>query len=484
MDPLRPLPYIGMGIQTAPLTLEQAIHLYRRTSFGASEATIQAAVGRPASDVVNEIVDAAINNPIPPEPPWQLIYGGTPAERSAQQREMKYGVFRNMFERGLQEKMMFFWYDHFGTNYREHNRPSFTNKANQLYRAKGLGDFFELLSECGKGPDMLRFLNGWQSRVGGANENYAREVLELFTMSQYDLDGNVNYTETDIIEAADALTGWQINNTTIEGFFNSGRWDPRADKTIFGVTGAHDFDDVMGLIKSERGDQTAQYICTKLYQLFVYQEPNRSVINAMVNTFIASDFDIGTVVKRILRSPHFFQDKARGVKYKDPTETFVVSFKEAEMTPDDDTYNEGTFRRMEVATQLAGMIVLENPDVSGPPGHRAWAAIATIGNKWDQGEKLIKGVYSDITEQNLTGWAQTACGGSTNPTVIAQEIAKRIFSRPIDAELMVVLEDAFKGNIPDEEFDNGTWDWFYPDAHEQVNNMLIEAYRFPEYHLI
>lgn len=483
MDSLRPLPYIGMGTQTAPLTLEQAVHLYRRTSFGADEATLQAAVGRPAAVVVDEIVDAALNPP-PADPDWSNIYDGTPAERAARARETKYGLFRNMLQNGLQEKMMMFWYDHFGTNYREHNRPVFTHQVNQLYRSKGLGDFFELLSDNGKSPDMLRFLNGWVSVKGGANENYAREVLELFTMSQYDLDGGVNYTESDIIEAADAFTGWRINNTTLQGYFTASRWDERADKVIFGVEGAHDFDAVIGLIKSERGYQTAQYICTKLYQLFVYQEPNRSAINAMTNTFINSDFNIAAAVKKILRSPHFFQEKARGVRYKDPTENFVVAFKESEMVPDDDTYNEGTFRRMEIATQLCGMIVLENPDVSGPPGHRGWAAIATIGNKWDQAEKIIKGVYSDISEQNLTAWAQTACSSATNPVVIVEEIVKRIFSRPLDPELMVVLEDAFKGNIPDEEFENGTWDWFYPDANQQVNNLLVEAYRFPEYHLI
>jgi len=475
------LPYIGMGFQTDPLSLEDAIHLFRRTSFGASEQRITNAVGRPAYVVASELVDEAFTLPLPYVPGWIDRYDFPFPIRQYQKRETKYGIVRNMFEHGLREKITLFWYDHFGTNISVHERPTFTYRALDLYRRKGLGDFFELLSDVGVGPDMLRFLDGYLSIKDEPNENYARELLELYTMSPTDLDGNVNYTEDDIIQISRALTGWGIDFEDIAPYFNpSAWWD--GDKMIFSVQGNHDYYDVIDILKSQRGYQIAQYICTKIYRLFVYEGVNRAVVNSLTNSFLNSDFDIATVVRKILQSRHFFQAAARGVRVKDPLEMYVTAAKEAEYTIRD-LFVEGNYRRIVEAGQATGYDLLEPPDVSGFPGQRSWLSTTTLPQRWSLLQKMVNGEFHDLEPQDLTQWARNVCQESTLPPIIIALLVKRTFARPLSVQMMTDLENAFKGNIPDEEFENGNWTWDYPDIASQLLNFFCEVYKYPEYHL-
>lgn len=475
-----PLPYGGTSEQSAALTLEQAVHLYKRLTFGADEATLQAAIGRPANIVVEEIIQEAIDMPLAPHPGW--TYDDEVQPRAWQRIESQHGMIRNLYQDGFREKMCMFWYDHFGTNIRNHNRPTFTWKATQTYREKGLGDFFDLVSTVGKEADMLRFLNGYQSLNTAPNENYGRELLELFTMGQNDLDGNSNYTENDIVEISRALTGWQIDNNSALGILNASRYDT-APKTIFGVYGNHGYDEVTALLKSERSEQIAQFIATKIYRFFVYDYPNRFIVNKMTTKFLELDFNLAGLLRYILKSKHFHQAATRGTLIKDPVSMHVIASKESEFTIKDDVDRQGTFRRFFDSADLNGQLVLEPADVSGWGWARDWISTTTLPNRWDQLQKMLAGSFSDIPEQNLVSWAQSACANSTDPAEIVLEISKRLFSRPASAETLLLLEDIFKGSIPDEEFENGTWDWFYPEANIQVNNLLSEIYRFPEYHL-
>ena len=475
------LPYVGMSHRTDPLTLDEALHLFRRTSFGASNARIQDAVGRPAFQVVDEIVDEVFTLPFPYVPVWSDRYDYPFPIRQYQKRETKYGIVRNMFEHGLREKMTLFWYDHFGSNISVHERPSFTYRALDLYRRKGMGNFFELLTDVGIGADMLRFLDGYLSHKDEPNENYSRELLELFTMSPKDLDGNPNYTEQDIVEISRALTGWRIDFEDIAPFFLPTAWAD-GDKEILTVEGNHDYFDVMGILKSQRGYQIAQYICLKIYRLFIYEGPNRAIINSLTNSFVNSDYDIGVVVRKILRSRHFFQEAARGVKVKDPLEMFVIAAKEAEYEIRD-FWVEGNYRRIVESAEATGYNILEPPDVSGFPGHRNWLSTTTLPKRWSLLQKMVNGEFYDIRPQNLKEWARNICEESTQPPVIVAKIVRRIFSRPLSPQIMTDLENAFKGNIPDEEFENGNWTWDYVDADAQVLDLLSESYKYPEYHL-
>ena len=475
-----PLPYAGVSEQSAALTLEQAIHLFRRLAFGADEATLLAAIGRPANVVVEEIIQEALDLPLDAHPGW--LYNDDVAIRRSQRTLSQHGVIRKLYQDGFREKMAFFWYDHFGTNTRNHNRPTFSWKALQTYREKGLGDFFDLLATIGKEADMLRFLNGYQSLASAPNENYGRELLELFTMGQNDLDGNSNYTENDIVEISRALTGWQIDNDTALGFLNSTRYDTGV-KTIFNQAGYYGYDEVMVLLKEERSQQIAQFIATKIYQFFVYDYPNRFIINKMTTKFVELDFDIAGLLRYILKSKHFHQTAAHGTLIKDPITMHVMAIKESEYSIKDDVAEQGTYRRIFASGDLNGQIVLEPQDVSGWGWARNWISTTTLPNRWDQLQKILEGYYSDIPAQNLVLWAQGACSNSSDPSVIVLELSKRLLSRPANSEMLIQLEDVFKGSIPDEEFENGTWDWFYPEANIQVNNLLSEIYRFPEYHL-
>jgi len=420
------LPYIGIGLDTRPLTEALAVHLFRRISVGASPDLIQSVVGRPAYEVVHELVDEAIALPLPSDPIWSNQYDFPFFERVEQRQELKEKSLTYLCDHGLREKMAMFWYNHFGTNIRVHERPSFTHRALQLYRSKGLGDFFELLSDTGIGLDMLRFLNGYQSHRDSPNENYARELLELFTMSKFDLDGNENYQEEDIIEIARSLTGWRIDFEDLTVSFISYFWDNR-HKTIFGHKKKFDYFDVIDLLKSERSFQIAQYICTKIYRLFVYKGLNRSIINSL--TF-------ATVVKKLLRSRHFFHDASHGVQIKSPAEMFTIALKEAEYDLAPSQGHEGLFMRLVDSCEIAGQRILEPPDVSGYQGHREWLSTTALPNRWDLLEKILKGKYFDVKKQDLSPWAARLSGYSTDPSIIVSKLSAFIFPRIPEQEIL------------------------------------------------
>jgi len=475
-----PLPYGGTSEQTAPLTLEQAVHIYRRLRNGASETVLQNAVGRPANEVVEEIIAAAESaSPGPDHSTW--TYDDDIPVRALQRRILKQDIVRHLAEEGFREKVTLFWYDHFGTNIRSHNRPIYTNKALKTYREKGLGNFFELLYEVGTGPDMLQFLDGQVNRNVAPNENYARELLELFTMAQNDLDGNPNYTEIDIVELSKALTGWQIDRDLIAGFFNDTRFED-ANKTIFGSTDNYDHESVMTLLESSRGYQIAQYISLKLYKYFVYDYPNTFIVKKMATHFVDSGFDIASLLRYILKSKHFVQSAAHGTLIKDPITMHVIALNESGYAILD-AEDEGTYRRIVQSSELCGLNILEPVDVSGWGWARQWISTTTLPYRWDELQKFLFGGYNDVAVQNLVSWVRAVCVDSLDPSVIVSEVSKRILSRTVNSETLAVFENAFKGNIPDEEFANGMWNWFYPEADQQVNNLLAEIYKYPEYQL-
>jgi len=476
-----PLPYAGTSERSAPLTLEMATHVYRRLTTGASESVIQSAVGRPANEVVEEIISGAETAPpAPAHSDW--IWDEEVVTRVLQRKVLKQDLIRQLAVEGFRERVALFWYDHFGTSVISHFRPVYTLKAITTYREKGLGNFFDLLYDVGTSPDMLWFLDGRLSHKGAPNENYGRELLELFTMSQHDLDGNSNYTENDIVELSRALTGWQNNRDTVEGYFNPNRFDNNP-KTIFGYQDNYDHESIMTLLETVRGYQIAEYISYKVYRYFVYDFPNPFIIKRMADHFLASGFDLASLFRFILKSKHFLQSAAQGTLIKDPLTMHVMAIKESGYEVRDDTEDEGTYRRIMQSSELTGLNVFEPLDVSGWGWARQWISTTTLPFRWDELNKMLYGIYYDTPEQNLVMWVRQVCSDSLDPSFIVSEVAKRLLARPVNAEILAVFEATFKGSIPDEEFANGMWDWFYPEANQQVNNLLAEIYKYPEYQL-
>src|SRR5207302_7984047 len=189
-----------------------------------------------------------------------------------------------------QEKVTLFWHNHFATANSKVNNSRLMLQQIQLFRDNGLNSFESLLQKVTRDPAMLVWLDNRLNRKGAPNENYAREVQELFTV------GIGNYTEQDIHEAARAFTGHTLDRS-LSYVFAAGQHDAGL-KTFQGQTGNFDADDILAILV--RNPATAQFVTRKLFSWFAYDNPDQSTIDRLTNTFTSSGFDIRSVLRDIL----------------------------------------------------------------------------------------------------------------------------------------------------------------------------------------
>ena len=300
-------------------------HLLRRAGFGADPATIKAAAaaGIEATtdtllhpETVPEHLDDAQTlsslADLLPEPK----NGGTPA-----QAVKMWWVHRMIASpRPLQEKMTLFWHGHF-TSKDGGMQGDLLYRQNQLFRANALGNFRTLTLAVSRDPEMLRYLNGNQNYKAHPNENYGRELMELYTCGIGPID-RPNYTEDDVRAAARAFSGWNLRGG--EFYFNERQHD-NDPKTFLGKTGNWNGDDIVDILVAHPG--TAKRLCTQLWEYFAYPDPEPQVLTALTETYYSSGYDMRAVMGRILRSQAFYSDKARLAVIKSPAQFVVGSVK-------------------------------------------------------------------------------------------------------------------------------------------------------------
>ncbi|MCU7615858.1 DUF1800 domain-containing protein [Chryseobacterium sp. PBS4-4] len=258
----------------------------------------------------------------------------------------------------LREKMAFFWHGHFATRI---NNPKFNRQLLNIIREKSLGNFKELLFEVSRSPAMLNFLNNQQNKKDHPNENFAREVMELFTM------GRGNYTETDIREAARAFTGWGYDK---EGhFLERKKQHDEGTKTFLGKTGNFTGDDVLNIILEQKA--TAEFITTKIYTFFVNEKPDLKIIKTLSENFYQSGYDIKKLMIEIFSNSWFYDQKNIGNRIKSPTELFAGMMR---MLPMDIQNPEN----ITVYQKLLGQMLLYPPNVAGWPNGKSWIDSSTL----------------------------------------------------------------------------------------------------------
>jgi uncharacterized protein (DUF1800 family) len=213
-------------------------------------------------------------------------------------------------EQQLREKMAFFWHGHFACR---NLNALYQQELLYVIRKHALGDFGTLLKEVSRSAAMLAFLNNQQNRKQKPNENFAREVMELFTM------GRGNYSETDIKEAARAFTGWQFKLNG-EFIFRENLHDT-GTKKVLGQTGNFDGDDVLDILLKQK--QTAVYLATKLYRFFVNETVDEKRVQWLADRFYQSGYEIKNLLKDIFTSDWFYEEKNIGTRVKSPVDLLV-----------------------------------------------------------------------------------------------------------------------------------------------------------------
>jgi uncharacterized protein (DUF1800 family) len=252
----------------------------------------------------------------------------------------------------LREKMSLFWHGHFAC--RSQNSIHQQLLLNTI-RSHALGNFRELLRAVSKSAAMLNFLNNNQNRKGHPNENFAREVMELFTL------GRGYYTENDVKEAARAFTGWGTNPKG-EFIFRKGIHD-NGNKSFLKRTGNFNGDQVLDILLEQK--TTARFIAKKIYTFFVNEEPVEAHINWLAERFYSGNYDISGLMKDVFTSSWFYDAKNIGTRIKSPVELLVgirrilpVEFKNEEAQL--------------VIQRLLGQLLLYPPNVAGWPGGKNW----------------------------------------------------------------------------------------------------------------
>lgn len=258
----------------------------------------------------------------------------------------------------LREKMALFWHDHFATRI---FRADFVQQQLHLIRTHALGSFREMLFAISKDAAMLQFLNNQQNRKAHPNENFAREVLELFTL------GRGHYTETDIKEAARAFTGWGFK---FNGDFVFRKWQhDKGIKTFLGKTGDFNGDDILNILLDH--PRTAYYLTEKICKYLIHENPDKAFVENAAKVFRDADYQVSALLRYIFTSNHFYQDANRGTRIKSPVE-FIVSLNRIlglnHKPPEGQIFIQN----------LLGQILFRPPSVAGWTEGRGWIDSTTL----------------------------------------------------------------------------------------------------------
>jgi len=281
-------------------------------------------------------------------------------------------------KRPLQEKMVLFWHGLLVSGFPDVQNPEFLYIQNHLFRRMGLGNFKQLILEISKDPAMLTYLDNNSNRKGRPNENYARELMELFTM------GIGNYTEQDIKEAARAFTGWMLRPTPggrFEFYFNPGQHDD-GTKTFLGKTGNFDGGDVINIIFEQPA--TARWLPRKLFESFVHLRPEESVLEELGGLFKRSNFDVRPVVRTLLQSEVFYSEKGLRTQVKDPAQLVVSTARTLGIPPT-------MAPALVLAADQMGQMLLVPPNVGGWPKGESWITTSTILDRYNFGSLVTSG---------------------------------------------------------------------------------------------
>ena len=305
------------------------------------------------------------------------------ARQKIQKEERQQGLeaqgwwFRRMLltQAPLREKMTLFWHDHFATSIQKVRQPVLLVQQNHIFRQNAFGSSKDLTQAVLMDPAMMLYLDTQSSKKGHPNENFAREVMELFTL------GEGNYTEQDIREAARAFTGYQLNRETGKVVHNPRQWD-ETNKTIFGKTGPFKGDDVIRLIFEK--PQAARFMSKKLWEFFVYNKPSPVALDSLTASFQKSNFQTGPLLREIFLSKEFYSEASIRSQIKSPIQYLVGLLKQLEITEPPVGFPLN-------GQQQLGQTLFMPPNVAGWDWGQAWINTNTLLTRYNLAGFLTKG---------------------------------------------------------------------------------------------
>ena len=434
--------FLSAAAQADAIGYEGARHLLNRTGFGATDAQIRelatlardAAVRRILEGVQREAIvepPAFVNEPFTP---FYKLRQMSAEERMAQQRL----IFEQGFElrawwlhemlvspSPFTERMTLFWHNHFATSQQKVRMGQLMYRQNVLLRREALGNFATLLHAVARDPAMLIYLDNAGSRRQAPNENFAREVMELFTL------GEGRYGEQDVKEAARAFTGWSLDRDSGE-FVYRRLWHDGGEKTVLGRSGRFDGDAVIDILLAR--PETAELVASKLWREFVSPHPDTAEVKRWAQRLRDSRYELKPLLATVLTSDAFWTTANRASLVKSPIDLVVGTLRTFAIQPED-------LRPAVFASAALGQNPFSPPNVKGWPGGEAWIDSATLLGRKQFLERLFRG--SDAM-------ALAILPGATAPAEMSSEPRQR-FRRMMERGMESYAFDAqqWSGSIGD-----------------------------------
>jgi hypothetical protein len=525
---------VGLEPFSGTWTLEHAAHLLRRAMFGPNLQQIYTAF----DEGLDATLDQLLADPGVPAPPINLVNEedpNVPIGSSWVEAPYVAGIndivqyrvrsLRSWFmENGTMEgvsvfqKLSIFWHNHFVVS--DIGDPKYVYNYLETLYSNTLGNFREFVKAITIDPAMLRYLNGNQNTKNAPNENYARELLELFTIGKGPLiaaGDYTHYTEYDISEIAKILTGWRDRgfytidpSQTVGSFFQNSRHDTstktlssKFNNAVISNNGDQEYSDLIDVIFEQ--DEVSRFICRKFYRYFVYYVINddieQNVIEPMAQIMRDNNYDILPALRALLGSEHFFDILNRGVMIKNPMDFIYSSIKGLKMKPSEDAIQRYAFNlQFSYILEPLEMVPFQHPSVAGWPAYyqepsyyRIWINSVTLplrqnitdGVAWSGYE--IAGYLNSIDVLQLVN----DLPDPYYPDKVIESFGLLLFPNGVTESQLDFLKDALIFGLPDfewtEEYAN-----YIADPTDQalansvalkVKNLLSTMLKLSEFYL-
>ena len=423
---LASLMFVATQVSAVPMGPDDARLLLSRTGFAATADSVKIWSQLSREQAVDRLLADSRTTPITPPPGWvsefvprRQFRDATDAEKKELQRreltkslELRAWWLQEMLltPSPLTERMTLFWHNHFVSSQQKVKSPVLMYRQNVLLRRHALGRFSDLLHAVSKDPAMIFYLDNASNRRAQPNENFAREVMELFTL------GEGHYSERDIKEAARAFTGWSIEPDTGTFKFRYFQHDDGV-KTVLGRSGNFDGDDVLNILLAQPA--TAELITAKLWREFVSPEPDPAAVQRLASRFRDSGYDIKVVLRGLLTSPAFYAQENRASLIKSPVDLTVGTLELFQVET-------GELTPFAVLNAALGQNLFAPPNVKGWPGGESWINSTTLLARKQFLDRLFRAQeMRGDSQAMMAAFRGGGGGGIKNPAKLGEQMRGR-----------------------------------------------------------
>jgi uncharacterized protein (DUF1800 family) len=389
----------------------------------------------------------------------QMLQQQQNQQQSSQISDLRYWWIRRMAigPRPFQEKMTLFWHGHFATSFDKVQMPYFLWLQNETLRENATGNFNQLLIAASEDPAMLLYLDGARSNKKAPNENFAREVMELFTL------GEGHYTEHDIQQAAKAYTGWGLSQDRLHYQYHPFNHDD-GPKTVFGQTGNYSGEDVLNLICTR--PECAQFISMKIWRFFAQDEPPQPIVDALAANFQKTNLDLKQLMRTIFMSREFYAPEVIRSQIKSPVQWLIASAHQLQAPLPTQPMSLVMLRQL-------GQELFNPPNVKGWDGGVSWITTNNFLDRCNYAAALVegdrvplpglmgqmRGLLNGMAEDGLMQIAPNDVStlftaiDLSNPISFLEALQARFLNAELNPQRMASFTDFLKTRSPIEESD-------------------------------